>query len=92
MRWTWGVQEGGGGKEGTGPSSFQGRIGGSGETADDREGAQGGGLKRGEDRYNLKLFGDKSLVDGVIFMEKVQPAAVLVDQEALYSFRWTREL
>ena len=50
-----------------------------------REGAQGGGLY-GEDRHNLKLFGDKSLVDGVIFMEKVQPAAVLVAQEALHSF------
>ena len=49
----------------------------------DREGAQGGGLN-GEDRHNLKLFGDKSLADGVIFMEKVQPAAVLVAQEALH--------
>ena len=48
--------------------------------------AQGGGLN-GEDRHNLKLFGDKSLIDGVIFMEKVQPAAVLVAQEALHSFQ-----
>ena len=45
-----------------------------------------GGRLNGEDSHNLKLFGDKSLIDCVIFMEEVQPAAVLVAQEALHSF------
>ena len=48
-------------------------------------GAQGGGLSR-EDSHHLQLFGDKSLIDFVIFMKEVQPAAVLVAQEALHRF------
>ena len=77
-----GEKQGGGGEGGTGAIQCTGK--GNRETEGAREGGGGGGLY-GEDRHNLKLFGDKSLVDGVIFMEKVQPTAVLVAQEALHS-------
>ena len=81
---------GGGGREELGPSSAQGGVAGRlrvpGRGGGDGGGGGGGGGLYGEDGHTLKLFGDESLVDRVIFMEKVQPAAVLVGQEALHNF------
>ena len=85
--------EGGGGglggerKGGTGAirCAWEGRGNGKAEGAREGRGAQGGTLN-GEDSHNLQLFGDKSLIDCVIFMEEAKPAAVLLAQEALLSF------